>query len=101
MNRDYYYCRASRKPHMIGIARIILVVVNNELSVNGLEINFFDTERSIGNVLNSSSRWFFFCFKLGKWLSFLFYPCTLMLETFLRTRQVCLLMLDLVVFVHM
>ena len=45
---------------MIGIARIILVGVNNELSVNGLEINFFDTERSIGNFLNSSSRWFFF-----------------------------------------
>ena len=87
---------------MIGIARIILVGVNNELSVNGLEINFFDTGRSIGNFLNSSSRWFFFCFKLGKWLSlpFLFYPCTLMLEIFLRTRQVCLVMLDLVVFVH-
>ena len=45
---------------MIGIARIILVGVNNELSVNGLEINFFDTGRSIGNFLNSSSRWFFF-----------------------------------------
>ena len=87
---------------MIGIARIILVGVNNELSVNGLELNFFDTERSIGNFLNSSSSWFFFCFKLGKWLSlpFLFYPFTLMLETFLRTRQVCLVMLDLVVFVH-
>ena len=47
MNRDYYYCRASRKPHMIGISRIILVGVNNELSVNDLELNFFDTERSI------------------------------------------------------
>ena len=75
---------------MIGIARIILVGVNNELSVNGLELNFFDTERSIGNFLN------------GKWesLPFLFYPCTLMLETFLRTRQVCVVMLNLVVFVH-
>ena len=32
---------------MIGIARIILVGVNNELSVNDLELNLFDTERSI------------------------------------------------------
>ena len=56
---------------MIGIARIILVGVNNELSVNGLELNFFDTERSIGNFLN------------GKWESLpFFFPCTLMLERF-------------------
>ena len=32
---------------MIGIARIILVGVNNELSVNDFELNFFDTEKII------------------------------------------------------
>ena len=88
---------------MIGILRIILVGVNNKLSVNDLELNFFDTERRIAaRTFYLKLALVFFCFKLGKWLAllFLFYPCTMMLEAFLRTRQVCLLMLDLAVFVH-
>ena len=46
---------------MIGIARIILVAVNNELSVNDIELNFFHTEKVIivaRTSLIASSRCF-------------------------------------------
>ena len=65
---------------MIGIARFILVGVNNELSVNGLELNFFDTERSIGNFLN------------GKWESFAFFVLSVHVDVgnvFTYTPGVC------------
>ena len=58
---------------MIGIARIILVGVNNELSVNDLELNFFHTEKVIiaARTFNRKLALFFVCVKLGKWLSLL------------------------------
>ena len=53
--------------HMIGIARIILVGVNNELSVNDLELNFIWhwNKYCSENFLISSSRWFFSALSSG------------------------------------
>ena len=58
---------------MIGIARIILVGVNNDLSVNDFELNFLTLKTLLQRELfNLKLELFFVCFKLGKGLSLLF-----------------------------
>lgn len=81
------------KTDIIRIARGALLGVNNKLSVNDLELNFFDNDKII-------SFWFYFhCFGPVNDHPCCFYSCTLVLEKLLRIHQVSPAMLDLVVLI--